>query len=415
MTGGQSLIAQPVKIDKVIAIVDGAIILQSELIQRQTLINQQILEQNLAAPPEEELREQILDQLITENLQMQVAERAGIRIDDNMLNETMTSIAQQNNMTFDQFRQVLEAQNAYLSTREQLRKEMTINQVQGGAVNQRINITRQEIENYLRSEAGLSNIAPEFHVAHVLIPTSGVATSRQEELASALYERIKQGDNILEIASSRVISTIPVSGGDLPWGKVETLPSAFQTVVPTLSAGEVSEPFTSANGFHIVQVLEKRGGVDLTLDQSHLRHILISPNEIRTDQQAEQLIRQLYDRILAGEDFADIARQNTDDSNSMVAGGDLDWVSRIDANRIPTEVISLGETATLGELTEPFQSPVGWHILEVLERRIEDITEVNKDYMAEQALRQRKYDMELENWLTEIRDTAFIDIKSDEN
>ncbi len=408
--------AQPAAIDRVFAIVDDDVVLKSEFDLRWTQIEQQLAQQTGPVPPTSELRKQVLDQLIIEHLQIQMAERAGVRVDDNLLNQELGKIAQQNNLSFEQFRQVLDEQGLYESTREALRQEIMIGQLQGGAVNRRIEISRQEIENYLRSEAGLTQIAPEYHVAQILIPnTAGVSTAAQAELAQILFQQIKDGANILgliqEISTSRQISGIPLTGSDLDWRKPETLPSVFQDIVPTLTAGEVGEPFTSANGYHIVQLLETRGGTELAQDQSQVRHILIKPNEIRTEAQAEALIRALYDRIIAGEDFADVARQNTDDANSMVAGGNLDWISR---GQLPDDFMDIVEATEVGTLTPPFHASTGWHIIEVLDRRVQDVTEENKRFQAERLLRQRKFETELQNWLTEIRDTHYIDIKEEE-
>ncbi len=401
--------AQPVDVDKVIAVVDEDVVLKSELDERWTQVQQQIAQIAGPVPPEAELRKQLLDQIILEHLQLQRAERAGVRVDDNQLNDAMATIAQQNNMSFEQFRQVLGEQGIYEDTRDALRKEIIITDYQRGSVSRRINISRQEVENYLRSETGLQEIAPEYHVAHILIPnTEGVSTQAQAELATVLYERVREGANILQIASSGQISGIPVSGGDLNWAKSENLPSIFSTVVPELTSGEVGEPFTSPNGYHIVQVLETRGSSQLTVSQSRVRHILIKTNEVRTEQQAEALVNQLYQRILAGEDFEDIARQNTDDPNSVVAGGNLDWIN---TGMLPDDFMNLVNATQVGALTPPVHLSTGWHIVEVLDLRVVDMTEDNKRYQAQQILRERKFETELENWLTEIRDTSYVDIK----
>ena len=401
--------AQPREIDKVLAIVDEDVVLMSEFDERWKQVQDQLANAQGPIPPEEELRKQVLDAIILEHLQLQMAERAGVRVDDNQLNAAIENIAQSNNMTFEQFRQLLEAQNLYQITREALRKEIIIGQFQNGAVNRRIDITRQEVENYLRSEAGASEIAPEYHVAHILIPyTDGVSVQLQQELAEALKQRLDEGTDIRQMIAARAISGIPVSGGDLAWSKVEGLPSIFMNVVPSLQPGEVSEPFTSNSGYHIVQLLERRGGSDLTLDQVHVRHILIKPNEIRTDEQAETLVHELYGRILNGEDFADIARQNTDDPQSMVSGGDLDWINR---GNLPDDFMDKVYETPVGSMSEPFRASTGWHIIEVLDRRMQDVTEDNKRFQAERLLRERKFENELQNWLTEIRDTSYIDIK----
>lgn len=401
--------AQPVELDQVVAIVNEDVVLKSEFDARWAQVQEQLANAPGPRPPEADLRKQLLDQLIIENLQMQLAQRAGVRVDDNQLNQYMGALAQQNNMTFEQFSQLLQQQGLYEQTRAALRKEVIIGQFQNGAVNRRINITRQEVENYLRSEAGTAAIAPEYHVAHILIPGGGT-NSRESELAQLLYEQIRNGADIRQLAASRQISGITVNGGDLGWMKLENLPTVFAEVVPTLGSGEVSEPFTSPNGHHIVKLMETRGGSELKQDQFHVRHILIKPTEIRTEEQAKALIDSLYQRIKNGEDFADIARQNTDDANSMVSGGDLDWITDGVA---PPDFMEKVHATPVGTMSEPFRVATGWHIIEVLEERIQDVTEENKRFQAERILRERKFENELENWITEIRDTNYIDIKEE--
>ncbi len=401
--------AQPMAMDKVVAIVDEDVVLKSEFDTRWAQVEEQIAKATGPVPPLADLRKQVLDQIIVEHLQLQMAERAGVRVDDNQLNQALTTIAQQNNLTFEQFSQLLQEQGLYDVTRESMRKEIIIGQYQNGAVNRRIEISKQEIENYLRSETGITDIAPEYHVAHILIPNNGQATTdRQGELANLLYAELIKGASITQMAEARQISGMEVSGADLGWNKIETLPSIFAEVVPTLEAGTVSQPFTSPNGYHIVQVLETRGGSVLKMNQSQVRHILIKPNEIRTEAQSEALIKELYQRILNGEDFGDIARQNTNDANSIVSGGNLGWVYK---SMVPDDFMAVVDATPIGEMSAPFRATTGWHIVEVLDRRVEDMTNENQQFQAEKLLRQRKFENELENWLAEIRDTSYIDIK----
>ncbi len=401
--------AQPMAMDKVVAIVDEDVVLKSEFDTRWAQVEEQIAKATGPVPPLADLRKQVLDQIIVEHLQLQMAERAGVRVDDNQLNQALTTIAQQNNLTFEQFSQLLQEQGLYDVTRESMRKEIIIGQYQNGAVNRRIEISKQEIENYLRSETGITDIAPEYHVAHILIPNNGQATTdRQGELANLLYAELIKGASIAQMAEARQISGMEVSGADLGWNKIETLPSIFAEVVPTLESGAVSQPFTSPNGYHIVQVLETRGGSVLKMNQSQVRHILIKPNEIRTEAQSEALIKELYQRILNGEDFGDIARQNTNDANSIVSGGNLGWVYK---SMAPDDFMAVVDATPIGEMSAPFRATTGWHIVEVLDRRVEDMTNENQQFQAEKLLRQRKFENELENWLAEIRDTSYIDIK----
>lgn len=408
-------LAQPATLDKIIAIVDEEVILESELQERFENVMAQFQGRSLPAGlTPEVVRQQVLDQLITETLQLQLAYRNGMRMDDNTLNQAMAQIAQDNGMDFETFRGALEAQGVYNQTRDQISREMIINQFQNRAVNRRINITRQEVDNYLRSESGAAAIAPEYRVAHILISGSdNVATQegRRFELGQLLYERINDGEDIIQLAQSGSISGLPVSGGDLGWNKPENLPSLFANVVPSLRPGEVNEPFISPNGVHVVQLLEVRGGTSLEIRETRLRHIMIAPNEVRTEEQAEALIHELRQRIVDGEDFGSIARQNTDDVSSIVSGGDLDWVSE---GQLPEGYEAFVDSLEVGELSEPYRSESGWHIAQVMERRIRDVTEENTRYRAEQILRNRKFEMELENWLSELRDTTYIKVLAEE-
>jgi peptidyl-prolyl cis-trans isomerase SurA len=410
---GIAISQEVISIDKIIAIVDDDVILQSEFDMRWAQVQEQVANIQGPRPADDELREQLLDQLILENLQMQMAARAGVRVDDNQLNSSMDTIAQQNGMDFEQFRQVLEDQNLYVQTREQLRKDIMMQQLQNGAVNNRIDITRQEVENYLRSETGQADIAPEYLVAHILIEHAvGPEQVRREQLAELLHEQLNSGAELEQIVAGGVVSGIPLRGGVLEgWRKTERLPSYFQDVVPTMILGEISEPFQSDSGLHIVQLRDLRGGVNLEIQQFNVRHILIETNEIRTESQAETLINDLHQRILDGEDFGDIARQETDDESSIVAGGDLDWIT---FGQFPPDFLATVQQLENGDVSEPVRLESGWHIIELLDTRLEDMTDENMRYQAEQILRQRKFANEMENWLTELRDTAYVDIKEDE-
>jgi len=402
---------EQISLDKVIAIIDDDVLLKSEFDMRWAQIQAQLDVLEGQRPDESLLRKQLLDQLIIENLQMQMATRAGVRVDDNQLNQAMNTIAQQNNMDFQQFQQVLEQQGVYLQTREQLRKDIILQQFQTGSVNNRIDITRQEVENYLRSQAGQADIAPEYRIAHILIENAdGPQQSRRDELAQFLHQQLEDGAEILQFIASGEVSGIPLGGGDLGFRKAEALPSMFRDVVPGMTLGEISEPFTSSSGWHILQVKDIRGGASLEIEQYNVRHILIQPNEIRTESQAEDLINEIYQRIQDGEDFGDIARQLTDDESSIVAGGDLDWIT---FGQFPPEFLAVIQSLEVGEMSEPVRLESGWHIMELMDTRIEDMTDENMRFQAQQILRQRKFENELENWLTELRDTAYVDIKMD--
>src|SRR5690606_3173884 len=229
-------------------------------------------------------------------------------------------------------------------------------------------------------------------------PASANSTPAQRaELARLLYQELQGGGaDILRLAASRQISGIEVGGGDLGFRKPVDLPSVFQDVVPGMTAGQITEPFANGDNWHIAQLLETRGGANLSVEQFHVRHILIAPNLIRTEAQAEELIHTLHQRIVNGEDFAAIARQNTDDQGSIVRGGDLEWVE--DGMLAPEFMTKVRETP-IGSMSEPFRVSTGWHVIEVLDRRIQDVTEENKRRQAQRVLRQRKFENERQNWI----------------
>jgi peptidyl-prolyl cis-trans isomerase SurA len=409
IAGSIAFAQQPVTLDRIIAIADDDVVLKSEFDMRWESIQAQLASIQGPRPDETVLKKQLLDQLIIENLQMQMATRAGVRVDDNQLNSALNGIAQQNNLTFEQFRQLLESQGVYNTTREQLRRDIMLQQLQTGAVNNRIDITRQEVENFLRSEAGQADIAPEYRITQLMIEhADGAEGSRREELANFLYEQMRQGAEIEQFIAAGQVSGIPVRGSDLGFRKTEEMPTIFQEVAPQLILGEISAPFRSESGWHIVQLKDLRGGANLEIQQYHVRHIQIEPNEIRTEGQADDLIHDLYRRIQEGEDLSDLARQNTDDESSMVSGGDLDWIT---FGQLPPDFLAVVQDLDIGEMSEPVHLQSGWHIIELLEKRMQDVTQENMRYQAEQILRQRKFENELENWLTEMRDTAYIDIK----
>ncbi|MEX1196728.1 MAG: peptidylprolyl isomerase [Pseudohongiellaceae bacterium] len=400
-------------LDRVIAIVDEGVILQSEMAERMQQARERARQNEQQLPPEEALREQIMESLIVENLQLQWAERVGIRIDDDTLNSVMADIADRNNMTFDQYVNALQSAGQYENTREQIRRELAINEVQRGMVNRRISITEQEIENYLNSEQGRASMEPDYLVDQLLVPITGSdseqAVEARRQHAQSLYERIQDGEPFADVRMSTQQSgnDIQVSASQLGWRKREELPTLFAEVVPDMTLGEAHEPLRSANGFHVLYLRDVRGDSNRMVDQVRARHILISPSEIRTETQAQRLAEDLYEQIQDGESFSSLARQYSDDSQSVVAGGDMGWASE---GGMPPQFEARIRDLPAGEVTEPFRTDFGWHIAEVLDRRERDLSQQYRRQLAENALRQRKFELELENWLSELRDEAYVEM-----
>ena len=409
---GETALAQRVQLDRVIAIVDDDVVLQSELDARMTEITQSAARANQPLPSGEQFRSDVLDALIIENVQLQLAERISIRFDDDTINRVLNNMAQNNNMSFDEYVSLLEENGVYLQTRDQVRRQMTVQELQRGMVNRRITITDQEIENFLNSEMGKEAIAATYFIDHILI-ASGASDSPEVKTnklkyAADLAVRIIEGEDFLTARSAaEAAGRFQVSSTEFGWRKADELPQLFADIVAEMTLGEVEGPIEAGNGYHIIRLAGKQGGTDQMVSQTDVRHIMLIANEIRTDEQTRTAIAELRQKIVDGEDFATLARQNSDDASSVVGGGDLDWINE---GGMPPEMQAVVDTMEIGELSEPFKTESGWHIAEVLGRRIQDYSQDYTRNQAENALRDRKFDLEMENWLIEIREKAFVEL-----
>jgi peptidyl-prolyl cis-trans isomerase SurA len=398
-------------IDQVVAIVDDDIIMASELRERVAAVTENLKSRDVQMPPEDTLIRETLDRLILENIQLQKGTRVGVRISDAQLNSAMQRIAGQNRMDLDQFRQALEQEGqSYVAMREQVRREMIIQRVQGGNVNQRIQITDKEVDNFLATPEGQKLTQPEYHIAHALLAISPDASDAEVAAAQAyvdkMVRRIRAGESFEQVMSS-TSGQYTFSGGDLGWRKLDDLPSLFSNVAPSLAAGQTADPIRSDSGFHIIYMAEKRGGEQMVA-QTEVRHILIKPSEIMTDDQARELVIQLKDRAIAGEDFSELAREYSEDIGSAQEGGELGWTSP--GQMVPEFDAAMKKTA-IDEISDPVRTQFGWHILQVEGRRENDMTNEATRAKAMDYLHNRKYQEELDAWLRQIRDEAFVDIK----
>ena len=405
------VIAATEMLDQVVAIVDDDVIMASELRERLGTVLENIEARGVEAPPEDELIRDILDRLILESIQLQMGERYGVRIADAQLDAAMARIAAQNRLSPEQFAILLEQEGkSYAEVRDTIRREMVIQRVQQGNVNQLIEISDQEVENYLSTEEGQKLVQPEYRIVHALLPVPSEASEadieRSRRYCEGLIERIRAGEAFDAVISAST-GEYTFSGGDLGWRKLDDVPSIFQEVAQTLSTGDVADLFRSPSGFHIVR-MEDRRGAELTVPQTRVRHILVKPSEILTDDQAKQRIVDIKARVAAGEDFAVLAREFSEDIGSAAEGGDLGWTNP--GQMVPEFENMMASTPT-GELSEPVRSQFGWHLIEVLERREKDMTEEMRRAQIEEFLHQRKYQEELDVWLRKIRDEAFVDIK----
>jgi len=403
--------AQRVLLDKVIALVDEDVVLQSEFESRITEVQENAARAQRPLPQAEQLRTEILDTLVLENLQMQLAEKVSIRFNDDEINRILGTMAENNNLSFDEYLDVLNEAGVYLQTRDQVRKQMTLQELQRGMVNRRIQITEQEIDNFLNSEMGREIMAPDYLVEHMLIPVGGEETvaAKQEKLryTADLLARINEGENFAAVrAAASQARLFEVNATEFGWLKAEALPNLFREIVEGMEIGDAEGPIEAGNGFHLIQLTNKAGGAEQMVKQTNFRHIMLTPNEIRDEQQTEDAIREFRQQILDGEDFATLARQNSDDDTSVVAGGDMDWINE---GQLPLDMEAVIDSLEIENLSEPFRTGNGWHIAEVIERRVADLSTIYTRNQAERSLRNRKFDLELQNWLIEIREEAFVE------
>ena len=404
-----SAAAQVEVLDQVVAIVDDDIILASELQERIQDVRNNMESRGIDVPEDEILVRETLDRLILDSIQMQLANRYGVRIPDAQLDEAMTRLARQNGLTLEQFRIALEQSGqSYAAARESLRDDLAIQRVQQGNVMRNINISEQEIDNFLTTEEGEAMTQPEYRVVQALLASSRgddvAMVAAKEAYVDEVLASIQGGTPFEQAVSAPEPYTF--TGGDLGWRKLGDIPSMFADAVPEMKIGDVSK-VRSSSGFHLVYLADAIGGERL-VKQTDVRHILIKPTEVLSESAAEALAGQLMERIRGGEDFGALARQYSDDIGSAAEGGELGWTN---PGQMVPEFESAMASATEGEVTEPFRSEFGWHILEVTGRRDKDFSgEMQRNQVANY-IREQKYQEELDAWLRKVREEAFVDIK----
>lgn len=405
--------AQVQELDRVVAIVDEDVITATQLVERIQFIERQFEANDMELPPRDTLMSQLLERLVLDSLQLQMGERAGIRISDEELTGAVQGIAQQNGMDMAAFRQAL-AQDGmtYREFRDQIRREMIIARVQQNRVNDRIYISPQDLQNFLDSPVGRAATADDYRVGHILLAIADDAEPGAMEEAEAqakeIVSELRDGADFAQMAVTHSAGQRALEGGDLGWRKAGQLPSLFADAVLGKDAGAVLDPIRSSSGIHIIKVLDKRGASNTMVQQTRARHILIEPSEIRSEAEAKALAEDIRARIANGESFADLAREYSDDPGSALSGGDLGWT-------MPGQMVPAFEekmnASEIGEISDPFKSRFGWHILEVTDRREADMSEEYRERQAMRILRDRRFDEELQNWLREIRDEAYVEIR----
>ncbi len=409
-----SAFAAEQKLDRIAAIVDNDVVMFSQYQTRLQEVQQTISKRGVEIPPEDVLRQQVMERLIIDAIQLQMAERSGIRISDEELSASMATIAERNGLSQQEFEQALAADGLSLDdAQEQIRQEMTISRVRQYRVAERIQVTDQEVQNFLASDLGKMQLAEEYLLANILIAVPDGASN--EELAKAqsdvesIVKQLEQGADFTQLAIRYSASENALEGGEMGWRKAAQLPPPFDRMLSSMTLGQVTQPTRTAGGIIMLKLLDKRGDAVVYRDETHARHILLKPSEIRSPEATQKLATRLYERLRNGEDFAELAKQFSEDPGSALNGGDLNW---IDPNSlVPAFREEMARTA-IGELSQPFESQFGWHVLQVIDRRSTDSSDQMREQQAISLLRNRKYDEELQTWLRQIRDEAYVEIKN---
>ena len=410
---GAAANAEYKELDAIVAIVDDDVVLASELLSRLKVVREQIDREGVQAPSDDVLVSQLMERLVLENIQIQQARRRGVEIDDESLTRAVAGFAKQNDMTLEQFQQALaEDGMSYRSFREDIRREMLIQRLQRNMVNRRITISEQDVEDLLDSPYYQQLLSDEFQVGHILLAVEDMGNSATVEAAAEearrIVEDLRDGADFKETAIAKSAGARALEGGDLGWRRAGELPSLFADRVIAMQVGETAEPIKSPSGFHVVQLLDQRGAGVQTEEQALVRHVLVQPSAIRSLEETEALIRDLHAQLSEGADFCALAAEHSEDPGSALNCGDLGWTSG--DQFVPPFVAAMNATPA-GELSPPFQSNYGWHVLEVQDRRTQDMGEEARRNMALQILHQRRFDEELQAWLKEIRDEAFVEVR----
>ncbi len=400
-------------LDRIAAVVNDGLVLKSELDSQIESVTKRLQEQKVELPSQSVLKQQVLDRLILQEIQSQHAKRVGLTISDEQLNSALQEIAGRNKIPFDQLPTALEAQGVdYKQYRESMRKELTLSTLRQRDVISHINVSPHELEQFLaRQQSAAAN--DEFNVSHILLSLPAAATPQQLEdithKAQDLAARAAKGEDFGQLAIANSNSQTALDGGQLGWRKGSQLPEFIVQLVTKMKPGEVSEPVRTPSGFHIVKLNERRSGeAQVIINQIHVRHILMKTNELDDDETVRQKLARLRERILKGEDFAGIASTTSADPGSAPDGGDLGWSGP--GTFVPEFDKAIADLK-VNEISEPFKTRYGWHIVQMLGTRTYDSTDDVRRQRAFAAIRESKADEETELWLRRLRDEAFVEIK----
>ena len=388
-------------LDRVAIIVDEGVVLESQVNSMMQNIKKRYSDQNAALPPDEVLLEQVHERLIIQELQLQMADRAGIRVSDTELNASFQNIAQNNQLSLEEFIKTIESEGeSYEDLREQVREEMIIQRVQRGRVGREIDITEQELDGFLATEGVINQLSPELFVRQILVSN--------ETQALKLIQEINDGSDFAELARLNSKSNNAANGGEMGWRNLADMPSLFVDALKNKKKGFISDPLEAGSGFYILKLEDKRGDLVKFEEQWNVRHILMMETKLRDKMFTKKELEVVRDRVLAGEDFGLLAKEFSEDPGSASRGGDLDWLS-LGTTAPAFEKMMLA--SPIDDISPIFESEFGFHFLQVLDKRTEDLTEELIKDRAYGILFSRKFDEELENTLRTIRSEAFVEFK----
>ena len=400
-------------IDRIIAIVGEDVVMLSELRDEATKLARRLEQQGVSPmPTTAAIQRQAFDSLVLTKLQLAEAARLGIEADEDTINRAISAIAANNDMSVAQLRDALEAEGMdFRKFRETMRDEIVVRRLRNREVTDRVEVTKSEVDSYLERSSGASG-RTEVHLLYIMIETPEGATPAQREAARVraleVVERVRAGEDFRSIAQQVSDGQNALQGGDLGWIGADSIPPLFQPYVAKMDEGETQGPIATSRGFHIIQLAEVRYGSTNIVRQTRARHILIRPNEVISDTDARERLAQLRDRIINGDDFDTLARSNSDDKASAIKGGDLGWSTPGNLVPIFEEQMDLLE---IDEVSQPFKTQFGWHIVQVLDRRDYDATDETRRDQARKVVRDEKAKEALQSYLRRLRDEAYIELR----
>ena len=402
-------------LDRVVAIVNDGVVLNSDLDAQVEIVSERLRQQKLELPPQNVLRQQVLERLVLQEIELQRANHAGVKVSDEMLNAALQDVAKRNGITLTQLPDALKQQGVdYAEYRDEIRKEMMLQMLRQRDVLQHISVTPREIDQFLDKQAKAPSERNEYNVSHILIAVGQESSPGQQEAAAKraqeVYDRAKSGEDFAKLAVAYSNSQTALDGGALGWRKGSELPTFLADTIAKLKPGEVSEPLRTPTGYHIIRLNDVRGGTEAAVEnQVHVRHILMKTNELADDATVRGKLEALRERVLKGEDFAAVAQVTSQDPGSAAEGGDLGWAG---PGTFAPEFEQAIATLKDDEISAPFQTQFGWHIAQMLGHRRFDNSDEIKRRQAAEAIRASKADEETELWLRRMRDDAYVEYKS---